>query len=130
MIDEWIKKMVERYDKIDEKVNDNMKREILYQKATTPLHYFKEEGGKADGQIKRANNMDEKFDEPKLTDPQKEFLKDLIGNDSKGMSLFKEECDARRIEIKGKAENAIDKLTKSQASNMIEVFEEMRNNDR
>jgi len=162
MIDKWIEKMAERYDKIDKNVNDNMKREILYKNATTPLHYFKEEQGwkdqvekqqkdtgqgkgKDDGQVQKASEVDDTeenpfcwydygyevddTEEPKLTDKQKSYLKDLVGSDAEGISLFEKECKDRGIKLRGKAENTMDQLTKSQASNIIEVFEEMRNNE-
>ena len=104
----WLDEVEERFDSIEQRFGDRRDVEIIKEKGIRPFYYFKDERG--DGEAL----------EEEITDKQTKYLGDLA--DKQPQRFWKFANNEEDIEAVGPPEEVISKLTKKQASRMIDFL--------
>jgi len=104
----WLDEVEERFDSIEQRFGDRRDVEIIKEKGIRPFYYFKDERG--DGEAL----------EEEITDKQTKYLGDLA--DKQPQRFWKFSNNEEDIEAVGPPEEVISKLTKRQASRMIDFL--------
>jgi len=108
LFEEWLDEVEERFNRIEEKFGDRRDVELIKDKGIRPFYYFKDERG--DGEAL----------EEEITDKQTKYLGDLA--DKQPQRFWKFSNNEEDIEAVGPPEEVISKLTKRQASRMIDFL--------
>ena len=111
LFEEWLDEVEERFNRIEEKFGDRRDVELIKDKGIRPFFYFKDDKTEGEG------SQDES--EP-LTDKQKKYLYSL--EDKQPKRFFQFVNNKEDIEHTGEPEDIINRLSKQQASEIIDFL--------